>query len=93
MERECDKCNDVTITTGAVLNGSFGNYCNNCINGETRKTAPGFAQYSRDRDREDNFADLLQPWHGDGTPNKKFIAHYPERAKDLFTEEEIKTYG
>jgi len=50
----------------------------------------GYANYSRDRDREDNARDLLQPRDRLGKPNKEFIKEYPQQSKEIFTKKELK---
>lgn len=40
-----------------------------------------YRQHSRDRQREDHRADLLQPYLRDGSPNPEFISVYPEESK------------
>jgi hypothetical protein len=47
------------------------------------------AQYHRDAEREDNYIDLIQPFIG-SRPNPEFAKAYPDRAKDYFTEDELK---
>lgn len=33
--------------------------------------------------------DILQPWDSHGKPNKDFVDHYPDKATDYFTKEEL----
>lgn len=91
----CNGCNQKrSPLKTAVLNGKFGNYCRECTyKGGSRFTDTGFAQWSRDRDREDNAKDLIQPWHADGRPNQEFIRNYPEESKGMFSQEELEQYG
>lgn len=89
----CDGCGSKAPTTGAIINGKFGQYCRQCRSSQSRGAHAGHARYLRARDREDNSRDLLQPWLADGTPNREFIREYPEEAKLNFTEEELKKYG
>lgn len=90
----CSGCaKEVSRVTTAVINGNFGVYCPNCIQGDKRHTSPGHAQYSRDRDREDNAGDLLQPRNHAGQPNREFIKQYPQESKELFSEKELKDNG
>lgn len=49
------------------------------------------AQYFRESEREDNYIDVIQPFMG-GKPNPEFIRAYPNRARDHFTDEELKDY-
>lgn len=52
---------------------------------------PDGAQYYRESEQEDNYIDLIQPFLGN-KPNPEFIKAYPDRAKDHFTDEELKDY-
>ena len=90
MAHNCDKCGEQGKMSTAIIDRKFGDYCTPCITGSNRLTNSAHAQYSRDRDREDNFADLQQPWHSNGKANRHFIEQYPEQSKDMFTEEEMK---
>lgn len=47
------------------------------------------AAYHRDADRDDNYVDIIQPYIGN-KPNPEFISAYPERAKDYFSDDELK---
>ena len=86
----CSGCaQEVEHVITGVVKGSFGTYCNDCIQNGKRMTAAGFAQWSRARDREDNARDLLQPWNIRGEPSRDFITNYPEEAKTIFSEKEL----
>lgn len=52
----------------------------------------GLASYNRQRDLEDHIADVQQPRVG-GLPNKGFIDNYPDKARQLFTDDELRRYG
>jgi hypothetical protein len=91
---KCDGCgSEHQALRGAVVNGKYGDYCSTCISGTTRQANPASAQYHRDRDREDNAKDLLQPWDANGVPNTEFIRNYPEESKDMFTDQELEQHG
>lgn len=49
------------------------------------------ANYHREADREEHYADLIQPYIGNKV-NPQFVKMYPERARDQFTEQELKDY-
>lgn len=90
----CDSCGlEGYKTRGAIINGIFGQYCQDCRNQMKRTVASGHAQWSRRRDREDNARDLIQPYDRRGNPNRDFIREYPEQSKEMFSEEELKRYG
>lgn len=88
----CEFCLKHKDTTGAILNGKYGQACRNCRDLVNRVPSASGAQWHRDRDREDNLRDLIQPW-SNGKPNTEFIRNYPEQAKDYFTQEQLETYG
>lgn len=79
-------------TTGAILDGRFGQACRSCRTAAGRGAGGQSAQWHRDRDREDNQRDLIQPWVN-GKPNTEFIREYPEYAAENFTEDELKEFG
>lgn len=89
----CDGCTQKRETTGAIIKGKYGQYCRDCRTLANRTQSSGFAQWSRERDREDNSRDLIQPWDRNGVPNRDFIREYPDEAKQMFTEEELKNHG
>lgn len=89
---KCSNC-DARADITAVVDGKYGHYCTDCLDGRKRQNHIGSAQYSRDRDREDHEVDLLQPWDARGNPSKQFINHYPDEAHDIFTKEELEQHG
>lgn len=94
MTQTCSSCGMKTDhAVNAVIGHKFAAYCPGCVAGNTRQSSAQHAQYSRDRDREDNAQDLLQPWDRHGKPNREFIIHYPEEAKDMFSEKELNDNG
>jgi hypothetical protein len=88
----CDWCKRTTETTGAILGGKYGQACRECRNKYSRQANGQSAQWYRDRDREDNAKDMLQPFIN-GKPNTEFIRAYPEQAKDMYNEKELKEYS
>lgn len=91
--RTCQCCGqDKRILKSGIIRGEFGEYCNHCIMASKRSISTGYAQWSRDRDREDNARDLLQPRDYNGKPNREFIKEYPEQSKEMFTREELERY-
>lgn len=45
-------------------------------------------EYSKDRQREDNARDIIQPYIN-GQPNPEFAAAYPGQAKSYFTDDQL----
>lgn len=90
----CDSCTlEFQHLRGAVVNGTYGQFCAPCLQNQTRQDNPRSAQYSRDRDREAHEKDLIQPWDKHGNPNKDFIREYPEEAKANFSPEELAKFA
>lgn len=86
----CDQCQAKDIpTTLMILNGKFGAYCFNCKNNQRRIASAQSAEWHRERDREDHKRDMLQPWIN-GKINVEFARQYPGRAKEIYSEEELK---
>lgn len=73
----CSKCGyDKNNLYGAIINGKYNQYCQQCLNIVKRQASPLSASYARDRDREKHEADLVQPWNKDGSPNRDFARLY-----------------
>lgn len=89
----CDRCAQERPTTGAIINGKYGQYCQECRSALYYPSLALNAAYNRDKDRSDNQRDLLQPWTPKGQPNKEFIANFPDEAHDIFSAEELEKYG
>lgn len=90
----CDGCKKKKPKLrSAVVKGKFGQYCQACLEGASRIHQTGSAQYSRDRDREAHEVDMLQPWDAKGNPSTEFIRHYPDEAKEMFSQEELEQNG
>jgi len=41
-------------------------------------------------ERDKNSRDIIQPWTSKNKPNEDFVRNYPNRAKDYFTDEQLK---
>lgn len=90
---KCSEClrEDGSIT--AVIQGRY--YPSLCGACKARLNAgqavsSGAARWSRTIDLEDHEADIQQPHNADGTPNGRFCRLYPDKAKYLFTDEQIR---
>jgi len=80
----------------AVIGGVYyPNICHAHISQLSKKQRPssGHAAWERGRDLEDHEADIAQPYSADGKPNPVFIRAYPEKARQHFSDEEIRKYG
>jgi hypothetical protein len=89
----CDSCKQEKPTAAAILGGSFGEYCIDCLSKDRRMPQTGAAQYSRDQDRADHQRDVIQPWDARGNPSSEFIRQYPEQAVEYFTDEQLRKYS
>lgn len=91
---QCDSCtSEKQHLHGAIVEGVYGQYCNECIDGIKRHPNAGAAGYARVKDREAHERDLLQPWDSKGNPNKEFIREFSEESHDIFTPEELAEFG
>ena len=87
----CEVC---TTRTGfkATIVGEFyyKSICQPCYDLLTvdQSVSSGQAEYDRGRDTEENEAAIMQPWSG-GEVSKEFIQLYPERSRQLFSQDEI----
>lgn len=72
---------------GIIKDTYYRNVCQNCINMSFNVSA-GLASYNRARDLEEHEADIMQPYEG-GLPSKRFIHLYPERSRELWSEDQI----
>lgn len=92
----CTQCQKNPPTVSALIAGKlYKNLCQGCYNlllvGKLPSSAS--AQYDRERDIEDHLGDVQQPYDADGKPNRGFIELYPDKAKQMFTEDELRQYG
>lgn len=55
-----------------------------------QSASSGHARWSRTIDAEDHEADIQQPFNKDGTPNGKFVRLYPEQARAVMTDEQMR---
>jgi len=95
MINSCNDCGKKPGTVSAVIKGELvKGICESCyqLRVMSMYQSSAHAQYERERDVEDHAADVAQPRVA-GKPNPDFIRNYPERAKDMFTEEELRLYG
>ena len=90
---KCDNCNRKAKTQGAVINGTYGQYCNPCRASLKRLVSAGAAASSRTADRANHLKDVIQPWDRHGKPNREFIRNYREEAENMFTREELEKFG
>lgn len=91
----CSRCKQRDPSVSAVIDGELvKDICEPCyselVAGKHELSSQ--ASFNRNRDMEDHAADVAQPRVG-GKPNTDFIRNYPEQAKSIFTEEELRLYG
>lgn len=90
---KCTICkkNDGNVS-GVVKDTYYTGLCRSCFDGllVDQSVSSGWADYMRSRDFEDHQADIAQPYSKDGKPNSDFIKLYPERAKSMFSDKEIR---
>lgn len=88
----CARCkkNNAKRGSSAILNGEFYELiCESCLNSTIQVTS-GAARWERTIDAEDHEADIQQPYSADGSINRKFISLYPDKARAIFSEEQIR---
>ncbi len=88
----CDVCHaDTPAPHKAVINNVYyPHVCQNCVAGRVRQ--PNDAAYQRERGKDENAKEILQPFNRDGTPNADFVAAYPQEAKEIIGEENLKEF-
>lgn len=84
----CFKCKSRPAEVSAILKGIYySKLCRICLAGG-HVVSSGQASYNRARDLEEHEADVIQPYEG-GLPSARFIHLYPERARQLFSDDQI----
>lgn len=90
----CENCKKNPSNLSAIIQGVY--YADLCYDCKTDLTAnisavsSGHARWSRSVDLEDHEHEIQQPYNKDGTPNTRFMKLYPEQAKALFSEEDMR---
>ena len=65
--------------------------CRSCYDlMQEERVSSGHAQYGRDRDFEDRQADIVQPYTKDGKPSSDFARLYPDKARELFSDKDMR---
>lgn len=90
------KCNECKTNEGdisAIIAGEY--YTNLCADCRAHLNAgqsisSGHARWSRSIDLEDMEYAIQQPRNADGTPNRRFVQLYPEQARAVLTEQEMR---
>jgi len=82
---------DEPMKSGIIDGEYISGRCRICfgLSKQTRNPSALLAQYKRERDREDNSKDIVQPFMKN-KPNREFIKAYPDKAKELYTDKELK---
>lgn len=96
MTLKCSICCKRPPTVNGVIKGIYhSNVCRPCYSSllADQSVSSGHAEYNRSRDFEDRQADIAQPYDKQGKPSADFIALYPERAKSIFKEDELRKYS
>lgn len=87
---KCELC-DLPSNKSSIIGDIYYKYiCLSCYDHLTKLESPssGEAEYNRGRDAEDNEAAMIQPYSG-GKVSPEFIQLYPERARQMFSADEI----
>lgn len=89
----CENCQKREGTKSTIIYERYYQaICESCYAAalSSHSTSTGHADYERGRDFEEHEADVIQPTGRDGKPSAEFIHLYPERAKSMFTPDEIR---
>ena len=88
---KCELCDMPSVKASIINDYYYAHLCLACydmlISGST--VSSGEANYNRGRDFEDHLADGRQPYT-DGKPDADFIKLYPETARKLFSDDDMK---
>lgn len=84
----CDSCRQNNAELGVVLDGVYKKICYSCK--PKPQVNSGHARWSRSLDLEDSEWMIQQPRNADGSINTKFAKLYPDKARMLFNEEELR---
>lgn len=88
---KCEVCSNSADRSSIIGGRYYKAICNDCYDKLADGTGPssGQAAYDRDRDAEEHEADTRQPYT-DGKADIDFIKLYPETAKKMFSDDEIR---
>lgn len=90
---KCESCSCNEASMSAIVNGQYyKNVCSPCANGVVGLSS-SHADYNRRFDAQTHQWEIAQPYTKDGTPSRDFIALYPDRARKIFSAEEVRKYG
>jgi hypothetical protein len=90
VANKCELCDNPANKSSIVGDIYYRRICMSCYASlmKSEGESSGLASYNRARDLENHEADVIQPFSG-GKPSPEFIHLYPERARQLFSAEEI----
>lgn len=89
----CENCKSQDSNGSAIIAGKYWpNICSACklLLNSGQSVNSGEARWQRDIDIQDHEVDVAQPYGADGNPNLMFIQAYPDKARAIFTEEQIR---
>jgi hypothetical protein len=90
---KCSQCKTNQSTIRAMIQGVYySDLCAECkaAISSGQSVSSGHARWTRTIDAEDHEADIQQPRNKDGTPNGRFVRMYPEQARAVLTDEEMR---
>lgn len=88
MFRKCPTCHEQARSIKSIIaRGEIMTGCEKCLH-TLRKGHEGAAKYNRSRQREDYRADIVQP-----NMPRDYAKVYPEQAREIYTEEQMRRYG
>jgi len=84
----CEICQKNPADIGVVTDGIYLHVCSSCR--PLPGVSSGHAKWARTIDMEDHEADIQQPRNKDGSVNTRFAKLYPDKARVIFSEKEIR---
>lgn len=78
-----------TLRAGVVLGKLISQRCDACYNRETNKKKPATlaGKFQRDFDASNHRRERIQSWE------PEFVSAYPDKAREYYSEEEVRKYS
>jgi hypothetical protein len=87
----CELCGNPASKSSIIGEFYYRHICLNCYAELTKagSISSGHAHYARKQDQVEHEADIMQPYNGDGSISAEFIHLYPERAREMWSQDEM----
>ena len=89
MKNYCNKCQlpKASTKSAVIADVYYEHICDDCLAGGI--IIPRDGKYKRDREREENAKELIQPF-AEGGINRNFAEAYPKQAQSMFGKDKLK---